>query len=73
MDASALELTEALAAAEAAAGDDPRARLEGLAHAYRAFATHHPRATALLFADLGADTSLDAEASRRARPRRCWP
>jgi len=74
-DRSALvgALVEATAVAigrDLAADDDPaaapRARLTSLAHGYRAFATAHPRATALLFAHLGEGVSLGAEPSRAA-------
>ena len=67
------ELVEATAVAlgqDLAAGDDPaatpRTRLTTLGRGYRAFAMSHPRATALLFADLGAGVSLGAHASRTA-------
>jgi AcrR family transcriptional regulator len=74
-DRSALiaELVEATALAlgrDLATGDDPgappRDRLATLGRGYRSFARVHPRATALLFADLGAGMSLGSEASRTA-------
>jgi AcrR family transcriptional regulator len=65
VEATALALGRDLAAGDSLAAT-PRERLTTLAHGYRAFATAHPRATALLFADLGAGMSLGPDRSRTA-------
>ena len=65
-----VEATALALGRDLAAGDDPaatpRARLTTMGRRYRAYAAGHPRATALLFAHLGAGVSLGADASRTA-------
>ena len=65
-----VEATAVALGRELVAGDDPeappQARLATLARGYRSFAATHPRATPLMFADLGPGVSLGAEASRSA-------
>jgi AcrR family transcriptional regulator len=68
VEATALALGRDLTAGDTLAAT-PRERLATLAHGYRAFAAAHPRATTLLFMDLGPGVALDAEASRAA----AWP
>ena len=65
---TARELTRALDAATRRSSD-PRDRVHRIAVAYRRFARRHPRATALLFADLGSDlvSPLD-DLTAAARP-----
>ena len=58
---TARELGRVLDAAARRAGGDPADRVRRIAAAYRRFARQRPRATALLFADLGPDLAVPLE------------
>lgn len=60
------ELGGLLAQAAVRPGDPPAARLTALAEAYRDFARRSPRATGLLFADVGPEARAPVEAAARA-------
>ncbi len=73
IEAVAIDVADDLAGALAAADPGPSAaadaRLVALADAYRAFAARDPRATAMLFGDLGlASAEWSAANERAARP-----
>jgi AcrR family transcriptional regulator len=60
------ELGGLLAQAAVRPGDPPAVRLTALAEAYRDFARRWPRATGLLFADVGPEARAPVEAAARA-------
>ncbi|MEI7744538.1 MAG: WHG domain-containing protein [Chloroflexota bacterium] len=63
---AAAELEAAMAAADPGDGTPAEARLASLATAFRAFARRSPRATAMLFTDLGPGSAAALEAAARA-------
>lgn len=63
---AAAELGQVVAAADPGPAATPEGRLDAVAVAFRAFARRSPRATAMLFSDLGPGTSAPLEAAAGA-------